>query len=57
MPLLLAMNVPSQFVRLVMNMSGRTGISLVLSARLDTKDTKVLAPFGNPYVFHSFDQL
>ena len=54
---LLAMNVPSQFVGVVMNMSGRMVPSLVLSARLDTKDTKVLAPFKNPFLFHSFGQL
>lgn len=41
MYLLLVMSVVSRFVDLVMNMSEKMGINLVLSAKLDTKDTKV----------------
>jgi hypothetical protein len=39
--LLLVMSVVIQFVVLVMNMNEKMGINLVLSAKLDTKDTKV----------------
>ena len=43
MSLLLAMSVPSHFVIVVMNMSGKMGTNLAPSARLDAKVTKVLA--------------
>ena len=49
MSLLLATSVPSQFVGLVMSMSAKMETSLVPSARLDIRDTKVSMLFHLSY--------